>query len=144
MWIFAVYIILVGLVGYTYRDKFSGVFKENEKVKWIISGLSLFILGASGAGPMLYYGIIANKGIWGLHWLWVGILGSAIIPIVFAPLWQKLNLISDNEIIKVRFSGVGAKSYTNLEPTMLVCWWYRSLLLLTFWSSPGLLKCFMD
>ncbi|MGY6562882.1 MAG: sodium:solute symporter family transporter [Luteibaculaceae bacterium] len=108
MFLFLLYAVLLVLIFFQYRHKFFDVFKENQKVGWLISGLSLFMLSASGSSSQLYYGIINEKGAWGLYWLWVGYLAIGFVPIVFAPLWQKLDLITDNQFIKIRFSGIGA------------------------------------
>ena len=56
----------------------------------------------------LYSGIIYEKGIWGLWLLWVGMISTAIVPIVFAPMWVKLNLLTDNQFTLYRFSGRSA------------------------------------
>ncbi|NPA45467.1 MAG: hypothetical protein GXO49_08030 [Chlorobi bacterium] len=67
------------------------------------------MLYASVDKSQLYSGIIAEKGIWGLWILWVSMISVAVVPLVFAPLWAKLNFITDNQFILFRFSGQGAR-----------------------------------
>ena len=50
-------------------------------------------------------GIIAQYGMKGLWLVWCGIIGSFVIPLVFAPLWQKMNFITDNQFLLFRFPG---------------------------------------
>ena len=74
-----------------------------------MAGTSLFMLYASVETAQLYSGIISDQGIWGLWLLWAGMISAAIVPLVFAPLWVKLNLTTDNQFTLYRFSGIGAK-----------------------------------
>ena len=67
----------------------------------------MFMLSDGDMGQ-LYYGIISEKGIWGLWLLWAGLISTAIVPLVFAPMWVKLNLLTDNQFTLYRFSGKSA------------------------------------
>ena len=67
------------------------------------------MLYASVDKAQLYSGIISEKGIWGLWLLWASMISVAVVPLVFAPLWAKLNFLTDNQFILFRFSGRGAK-----------------------------------
>jgi len=69
----------------------------------------MFMLSEGDMGQ-LYSGIIAEKGIWGLWLLWVGLISTAIVPLVFAPMWVKLDLLTDNQFTLYRFSGKSAKT----------------------------------
>ena len=57
----------------------------------------------------LITGIIHQKGLSGLWIFWASFLGAAFVPIVLAPLWSKLDFITDNQFILYRFSGKSAK-----------------------------------
>ena len=54
-------------------------------------------------------GVIHEKGLSGLWIFWPSILGATFVPIVLAPLWSKLDFITDNQFILFRFSGKSAK-----------------------------------
>lgn len=41
---------------------------------------------------------------------WSSMIGAFIVPLIFAPLWHRLQLSSDNEFIDLRFGGKGAKA----------------------------------
>lgn len=54
-------------------------------------------------------GIISQYGMKGMWFVWSGWIGIFVIPIVFAPLWQKLNFITDNQFMLFRYPGKSGK-----------------------------------
>lgn len=85
------------------------VFRADKKVSWIVSGLSLYMFYLSADQGQFLMGLIAEHGMSGLWMVWAGILGSFVVPIVFAPLWQKLDFITDNQFLLFRFPGSSGK-----------------------------------
>ena len=53
----------------------------------------------------LLTGIIAEHGMQGMWMVWAGWLGTFVVPLVFAPLWQKMDFITDNQFLVFRFPG---------------------------------------
>jgi solute:Na+ symporter, SSS family len=53
----------------------------------------------------LFTGILSQKGMQGMWLFWASWLGVYVVPIVFAPVWKKLNFITDNEFLLFRFPG---------------------------------------
>ena len=105
---FIIYFILLFLVWYLNRENsLASIFRSTKKTKWIVAAISMFML-LDGDMGQLYSGIIYDKGIWGLWLLWVGLISTAIVPLVFAPMWVKLNLLTDNQFTLYRFSGKSA------------------------------------
>lgn len=110
MLILVLYLLLViTLTILQKKDWFNSVFRANKKVSWVVSGLSLFMLNLSVDQGQLLTGIIADHGMQGMWMIWVGWLGAFVVPIVFAPLWQKLDFITDNQFLLFRFQGKSGK-----------------------------------
>ncbi len=110
MFIFIIYIILILILTFFQKKEwYNSVFKANKKVSWVISGLSLFMLYLSVDQGQFLTGIIAEYGMKGMWIVWSGWLGVFVIPLVFAPLWQKLNFITDNQFILFRYPGKSGK-----------------------------------
>ena len=110
MYFFLLYFALI--IGITFLQKkeiFKGVFKVSGQKSWIVSGLSLFMFYVSVDQGQLITGVIHQKGLSGLWIFWTCILGAAFVPIVLAPLWSKLDFITDNQFILFRFSGRSAR-----------------------------------
>ena len=57
----------------------------------------------------LYFGILSDKGWSGMWVMWCGSLVSFVVPLVFAPLWQKLQLQTDNQFYLIRYPGFWGK-----------------------------------
>ncbi len=53
----------------------------------------------------LYLGVLAKSGWSGMWIFWVSVLGSFVIPLVFAPMWYKLQLETDNQFYLIRYPG---------------------------------------
>jgi SSS family solute:Na+ symporter len=110
MIIIGIYIFIILLITFFQRFQLNqGIFKTVKKTSWLVSGLSLLMYYVSVEQGQMLSGIIEEKGIWGLWIFWPSIIGSAVIPIVFASLWQKLDFITDNQFILFRFSGKSAR-----------------------------------
>jgi Na+/proline symporter len=91
------------------KDWFQPIFKSSNKVSWWISGLSLFMLYLSVEQGQLLTGIVAEQGMKGMWLIWSGLLGIFVVPIVFAPLWQKMDFITDNQFLLFRFPAKSGK-----------------------------------
>ena len=110
MLIFALYFIVILTITFLQKKEwYNSVFKANKKVSWLVSGLSLFMLYLSVDQGQFLTGIIAEHGMKGMWLVWSSWLGVFVIPIVFAPLWQKLNFITDNQFILFRYPGKSGK-----------------------------------
>ena len=103
-----VYFILIFLIWFFSRNEsLASIFRSTKQTKWIFAAVSMFMISTTDMGQLVS-GIIAEKGIWGLWLIWASLLTTAIVPLVFAPLWVKLNLLTDNQFTLFRFSGKGA------------------------------------
>jgi Na+/proline symporter len=100
----AVYILLL-LFLILFQKKKSPIFTVKKKKNWFLPSLSLFLLYGSLEQGQLITNILYKDGIWGLWFLWIGTISFFVIPIVFAPIWRKLNLKTDNDFILLRFPG---------------------------------------
>lgn len=106
MIVIAVYCLLMLVVFiYNFRGDNYTFFKSKGKISWMISGLSLYMFYLSADQGQFLMGLIAEHGMSGLWMVWAGIIGSFVVPIVFAPLWQKLDFITDNQFLLFRYPG---------------------------------------
>jgi Na+/proline symporter len=103
------FLALALLIFFQKKEIVQGIFKTSRKTNWIVSGISLFMLQVSMEQGQVYNGILEEKGLWGLWLFFPGMISAAIVPLVLAPLWSKLEFITDNQFILFRFSGKGAR-----------------------------------
>ena len=110
MFAFFAYILTILLITFFQKKElFKGVFKTRKKTTWFISGISLFMYYVSVEQGQVITGVLSAQGIWGLWIFWSSLLGSFVLPFVFAPLWSKLDFITDNQFLLFRYSGFSAK-----------------------------------
>jgi Na+/proline symporter len=106
MLLISIYLLLViSITFFQWKNVNGSIFKSNQTIPWWISGLSLYMLFLSVDQGQLISGIIAEHGMQGMWMIWAGNLGVFVVPLVFAPLWHKLNLATDNQFILFRFPG---------------------------------------
>ncbi len=106
MLILILYLVFILVFSFLQKKEWTHpVFKSSKKVSWLISGLSLYMLYLSVDQGQLLTGIIAEYGMQGMWMVWAGWLVTFVIPLVFAPLWQKMDFITDNQFILFRFPG---------------------------------------
>ena len=106
MFVFILYAIVIISFTILQKKEWSlAVFKSTKKVSWFISGLSLYMLYLSVDQGQFLTGLIAQYGMQGMWMVWAGWIGAFIVPLVFAPLWQKLDFITDNQFLLFRFPG---------------------------------------
>ncbi len=103
--LFVYLLLLIAITFLQKKDWLHPIFKSSNKVSWWISGLSLYMLYLSVDQGQLLTGIIAEHGMKGMWMFWAGWLGTFVVPLVFAPLWQKMNFITDNQFLTFRFPG---------------------------------------
>src|SRR5690606_6814859 len=130
--IFGYILLLIGIYHFS-NAKPEQVFKA--ETSWWKNGFSLFAINFSISTPLLYSGVLHTEGASGMWLYWCVILISGFVPFVFAPLWAKLNFITDNQFVLFRFSGKGAKAL-HLFRAIYVGWFIVAFLvglqLLTF------------
>lgn len=111
------------------------IFQFKSRIPWWLSGVSLFIISQSFFQGQLYFEMIQSSGWSGMWFFWAGILGSFIIPLLFAPLWQKLQLPNDNHFYLTRFPGKGGQflfHFRRIYVGFLVCSFLMALGLITY------------
>lgn len=102
-------LVLTAMIFFRRKYIGKGIFKTSKKVTWFVSGISLLMYYVSVEQGQVITGILEEKGIWGLWVFWPSLLGSMVVPIVIAPLWEKLDFITDNQFILFRYYGKPAR-----------------------------------
>ncbi len=83
----------------------SSYFISNRNMPWWILGTSMVATTFAADTPLAVTGWIRTDGIW-KNWFWWNYLFShALVVLVFARLWRRARVITDNELIEIRYSG---------------------------------------
>lgn len=109
------YLIIAGilliflLIAFIKSSRSSGIFKTTNKLPWWLGAASLFIIYWNPTLDMINTRLVIEKGYSGLWFLKDILLTIGIAPVLFVPMWARLNITTDNELIRLRYSGKSAK-----------------------------------
>jgi SSS family solute:Na+ symporter len=107
--IVAVYLILSLAVGVYFTRRASGsmssYFVSDRNMSWWLLGTSMVATTFAADTPLAITGWIRTEGIWKNWFWWNYIFSHVFIVLVFARLWRRAEVITDNELIEIRYSG---------------------------------------
>lgn len=101
--------LFLGISYYFSKKNSDNVFSENGKLSWWLASSSIIIIYWNPSLDMINTGLVVSKGYSGLWFTKDILLTIGIAPILFVPMWARLKLTTDNELIRLRFYGKGAK-----------------------------------
>lgn len=112
----AVVILVFLLISYLAGKKdSSNIFAQSQKLSWWLASASVLMIFWNPSLDMMNTALVLESGYAGL-WLTKDVLLTmGIGTILFAPMWGRLNITTDNQLISLRYSGVGAKILQNFR-----------------------------
>lgn len=121
--IIVVFILLIIGISVTYTQSagknLSSFFLGGRNLPWWIAGTSMVATTFAADTPLLITEIVANDGISG-NWLWWnGLIGGMLATFFFAKFWRKAEIITDVELIELRYSGAPARFLRGLKAIYL-------------------------
>ncbi len=132
--IFLLYIILVLAVGIWFKKRgtqdISSYFVGGRSMPWWLAGLSMVATTFAADTPLAVTELIRKNGISG-NWLWWNFLiGGMLTTFFFAKLWRRSEVLTELELIKIRYSGKVARYLRGLKAiyialimnTLIIAW----------------------
>jgi solute:Na+ symporter, SSS family len=107
------FLILIIAIGLSYSGKAGKnlvqFFLGGRNLPWYIAGISMVATTFAADTPLAVTELIGDKGISG-NWLWWNFLiGGMLTTFFFAKLWRKANVLTEVELIELRYSGIPAR-----------------------------------
>jgi len=107
--ILAIYFLGTFVVAWRLRGRaqqsLADFFVSGRGVPWWIAGTSMVATTFSADTPLAVTGLTANFGIAG-NWLWWALLLSGMMTVFFfARLWRRAGILTDVELIELRYAG---------------------------------------
>jgi len=101
--------ILISLF-YTRRSRKSvtDYFASGQGVPWWILGTSMVATTFAADTPLAIAGLVVTQGIWGNWFYWSQVPQFLIGVYFFSRLWRRAGILTDNELVNVRYSGRAA------------------------------------
>ncbi|TAM87135.1 sodium:proline symporter [bacterium] len=84
-------------------------FLSGRSVPWWLAGTSMVATTFAADTPLVVTGLVWKNGIAG-NWLWWNMVMSGMLTVFFfAALWRRAGVMTDVELVEVRYAGAGAK-----------------------------------
>ncbi len=83
-------------------------FVSNRTIGWWLAGTSIAATAFSSDTPLLITGMVRRKGIWGVWEVWALGISTMLAVFVFAKLWKRANVMTEVELVELRYSGRAA------------------------------------
>lgn len=128
------YLALALFIGIRFRGTASknleGFFLGGRNLPWYIAGVSMVATTFAADTPLAVTELVGEKGIAG-NWLWWNFLmGGMLTTFFFARLWRRSGVVTEVELIELRYGGKPAKFlrgfkavYLGLIMNVLVMGW---------------------
>lgn len=145
----SVFLLVLMAVGLSYTKQ-SGksleqFFLGGRNLPWWLAGLSMVATTFAADTPLAVTEIVGKNGIAG-NWLWWNMLaGGMLTTFFFAKLWQRSGVLTEVELIELRYSGAPARFlrgfkavYLGLFMNVIVIAWVNVALQTIFQALFGL------
>jgi SSS family solute:Na+ symporter len=97
----------------------SDFFLSGRDQSWWLLGTSMVATTFAADTPLLVAGIVREKGVAG-NWLWWSFLLTGMLTVaVFAKLWRRSGITTDNEFYELRYSGKPAAALRGFRAAYL-------------------------
>ena len=83
-------------------------FVSNRTLGWWLAGTSIAATAFSSDTPLLVTGMVRRRGIWGVWEVWALGISTMLTVFVFAKLWKRANVMTEVELVELRYSGKAA------------------------------------
>jgi Na+/proline symporter len=87
----------------------SEYFLSGRNLPWWIVGTSIVATMFAADTPLAVTGLVANDGISGLWFMWNFAAAHLVVAFFFARLWRRAGVITDVELVALRYSGRAAQ-----------------------------------
>ncbi|MBP9887796.1 MAG: Na+:solute symporter [Leptospiraceae bacterium] len=109
--IIVLFLLFSFFIPYLFSKKEStikGHFQASGKLSWFVSGTAMVATTFAADTPLAVTELVAKYGISG-NWLWwYGSISSIVTVYFFAPLWKKSGVLTDVELVHLRYCGKGS------------------------------------
>lgn len=107
--IVAAYLLLSLALGVYFTKRASGsmasYFVSDRNMSWWLLGTSMVATTFAADTPLAVTGWVRTEGIWKNWFWWNYVFSHVFIVLVFARLWRRAEVITDNELNEIRYSG---------------------------------------
>jgi len=95
-------------------------FVSGRNLPWWLLGTSMVATTFAADTPLVITGWVRSEGIWKNWFWWNYIFGHVLAVFLFARLWRRAEVLTDNEFIELRYSGKPAAFLRGFKALLLL------------------------
>lgn len=111
--IIVAYVLLITAIGLWYFRRagtsMTEFFVSGRSLPWWLAGTSMVATTFAADTPLAVVSLTAKNGLAGNWFWWSFALGGMVTVFVYAQLWRRAEVVTDVELIKLRYSGLPAR-----------------------------------
>ena len=141
--IISLYLLLSMSIGIYFKKRsqnnISSYFVSERNLPWWLLGTSMVATTLSIDTPIVIISWIRDPGIW-KNWFWWSFLFThCLVIFFFSRYWRRADVITDNQLIEIRYSGAPAK-YLRIFKAFYFSMFFN--LIISAWIISAFLKIF--
>ncbi|MBT3475752.1 Na+:solute symporter [bacterium] len=141
--IISLYLLLSMSIGIYFKKRsqnsISSYFVSERNLPWWLLGTSMVATTLSIDTPIVIISWIRDPGIW-KNWFWWSFLFThCLVIFFFSKYWRRANVITDNQLIEIRYSGAPAR-YLRIFKAFYFSMFFN--LIISAWIISAFLKIF--
>jgi SSS family solute:Na+ symporter len=100
-------------------NSLSSYFRAEGKLPWFVAGTAMVATTFGADTPLAVTEIVVKDGISGNWAWWYMSIGAVTTVFIFAPLWKRSGVLTDLELLSIRYSGIGSKLLRGIKAIYL-------------------------
>jgi Na+/proline symporter len=99
-------------------------FVSDRRLPWFLSGISLIATSFASDTPLWMTDLVRTYGVHYVWQYWAPALGGTLAVVLFARLWRRTGVLTDIELLEVRYSGKWAatlRGWTAFATALFFC-----------------------
>lgn len=110
--IVVLFLALIVTVGICFRSRaeknVASFFVSGRTLKWYVAGASMIAASFAADTPLWVSALVRQHGIHAVWQYWSPLIGAALGVVLFSRMLRRSNVITDNELLELRYSGEAA------------------------------------
>ena len=90
-------------------------FVSGRSLKWYVAGASMIATSFAADTPLWVGALVRKFGVHAVWQYWAPLIGSALGVVLFARMWRRSAVVTDNEILELRYSGKSAMTLRGIS-----------------------------
>lgn len=99
-------------------------FVSGRSLPWYLAGVSMIATSFASDTPLWVSSLVRQHGVYYVWQYWAPAIGSALAIVLFARLWRRMGVLTDNEFLELRYSGPMAAAlrfWSGFSAAVLFC-----------------------